>query len=302
MHRAGVPAILVAFVCVVVGVGSPPRVNAQALELTIQFDEPSFDLGEPIIAYVTLTNNDQVSLRVPRRLEPEYGQIIYTVVSAGEERAFVPWALKENERTHEEIPPGGEVVGLSKIFFGANGWTFRNPGTYVVEVSYRNEFKGSAELRIDDPATEEERATAQMVLTDDDVGYFFLFEGGDHLKSAIETLEHIRNEFPESELAAYANFTLGKNLSSGFRGFGDQPTRPPDRDLASKYLQASLDVLDDRASLYYRVEAYSQLASVYTAMGLEQQADEAQSRLVEGLAGEFVKLRNRDKFVDALIR
>jgi TolA-binding protein len=46
-----------------------------------------------------------------------------------------------------------------------------------------------------------------------------LFESGDHLANGISSLQKIVDKYPQSQLASYANFALGKNFAIDFKDF-----------------------------------------------------------------------------------
>ena len=93
----------------------------------------------------------------------------------------------------------------------------------------------------------------------DEQGRFLLFEGGDHLTSGMQKLAELATKYPESDLAKYANFSLGIRHLTEFADFTKKQVRQPDTKKSMSHFKAAKPKLHG----YYARKAYFTLASLY---------------------------------------
>jgi hypothetical protein len=71
----------------------------------------------------------------------------------------------------------------------------------------------------------------------DEQGKLLLFEGGDHLSTGMQNLTQLTNKYPQSDLAAYANFAIGMNWSRDFKNFHKKELRPANTEKSASHLE-----------------------------------------------------------------
>lgn len=244
---------------------------AQNLEFKILADKTDFALGEPVIFFMTLKNAGPAAADVMLPLDPMAGYVVFTIKDPqGRESAFTPWAHGDPAAPYHKLQPGQVITEDAKIFFGSSGWTFSSPGTYLVRAAYLGSAQSNAaSITIRQPATNDERQAADLFLQSKEVGYFLIFEGGDHLRDGVNRLEQAANRFPNSPLASYANLALGKSFLEDFANFKERRLRKADPQRAIRYLQkAALK----RFSLYQVSQSHLYLSQGYAKTGNRQMA------------------------------
>ena len=128
----------------------------------------------------------------------------------------------------------------AKIFFGANGWTFTQPGEYTLKAVYMKGVESNEwPFSIMTPCSDSEKKMVDLFLGSKEVGYFLLFEGGDHLVEGKKRLEEVAAQFYKSNFGTYANFVLGANLMKDFANFKENRLRKADPKLAIDYFEKS---------------------------------------------------------------
>jgi hypothetical protein len=214
---------------------TPPR-----LVLQIEFDRQEWVTGEPVIAYVAVRNTGGVSTAVRFAPEPEFGRCRYVIRHDGASRAFLPWALKDSTVEPEPLNPGQALAFPVKLFAGSDGFTFRDTGTYSVQVTCSGvPDPASVEVRVLAPRSPLEASQSQSLLNDPDVGLFFLFEGGDHLVSAKAVLQNIATS--TTVFQPYARVVLGLSAAREFASMSSGTLRPADPVAARNYLASPPD-------------------------------------------------------------
>ncbi len=257
-----------------------PLTAQEVLTLQIQVDKEQFDLGEPVVLYVTLRNAGSQAVEVLHFLEPEFGYAEYLITGPdGEELKFRPSALVDHPEPYQLLAPGEEIQGEAKIFFGGAGWTFANPGTYNVRAAYLGTggvVSNTITISVLQPTSAAARAAAQQFINSEEVGYFLLFEGGDHLTEGMQRLELVAQNYSQTPHAAYANYALGNNLLQDFANFRTNSMRAADPQRAIAYLErAQLSTV----SLYQTMHTHLSLARGYTLIGNSERATAVRGQL-----------------------
>jgi hypothetical protein len=243
------------------------------LKLTIRTELMDYYPGFPVSAYIYLENYAyEFPAEAVKCLEPEYGYVEYIIKTPdGIEVPFIPWAYKEHPNPEVTLTAGAAIRSEAKLFFGANGWTFNQPGEYVLKAIYMKELESNEwPFSITTPETEGEKKLSRLLLDSKDVGYFLLFEGGDHLVEGKKILEEVTRTFPETSFAGYANFVLGVNLMQDFANFKENRLRKADLKRATEYLEKARPVI---VSFHQSIYTHIYLEEIYRKQGMNDKAD-----------------------------
>jgi hypothetical protein len=106
------------------------------LQLTIDTDAPSLALGEPLGLRWTITNTGPLPVAVPRNLDIASLTVRVSVTGPDGHVTFLRPAqqLACVQNTLRDLEPGKSLSGGTVVFWGRDGFTFRVPGSHVVEV------------------------------------------------------------------------------------------------------------------------------------------------------------------------
>ncbi len=223
------------------------------LGLVLEAPKTKYILGEPIVLTVGLYNAGSQDRYVLPLLDPRYQflNVEYRKKDGGEFQAFrsavladargvAAARLQPGESRHEEI----------KVFFGAKGWTFKDPGTYEVRADFpagaatpdvfrRAEGRIQSpviELQIQAPATETDRRASRKVLGYKE-GLFLFLDGASHLRGAKETLQSVVQEERGSIVAPAARLALAQAALHPAPEPGSRVVPGPDVARAKEYLE-----------------------------------------------------------------
>jgi len=279
---------IVLMVCLPYLVLSFFSVEAGDLELKIDANKTNYLLAEPVVLYVSLQNAGNEVVELPLLLDPVSNFVHYRLKVPEEESesTFFPWAIASYAAPATEFAPGEVVREEVKFFFGAGGWLFREPGTYQITASMDDFSLSSNTLTITvlAPTDEQTTAAAELFLESNEVGYFLLFEGGDHLTKGIQRLEQVAAQYPNTPHATYANQALGTRLVTDFANLGEGNRRLEDPEGAIPFLELAkqnpvgvYDILHTQVSLY---EAHTKLNNTV-------EAESALQELVQLAATQF---------------
>ena len=231
--------------------------SAQANEAVfkIEANKADYFLGEPVVLYVSLQNTGEVALRLPFRLNPINQAVRYQVNG----QHFLPWAMVNNARVTKEFALGEVVRKEVKLFYGAGGWLFKEPGTYeITAITNRGGISSNTvTITVYAPTDEQTARAAELFLESFEVGLFLLFEGGDYLTEGIQRLIQVATDYPNTPHATYANQALGTRLVDDFANFVENRLRPEDPAGAIPFLEKAkqnpvgfYDILHTHLSLY----------------------------------------------------
>jgi hypothetical protein len=255
-----------------------PCLAAPLLKLALSPRADGYVLGEPVAVHVTLTNAGEAPAPAPQHLGPEYGDVRYTIGRDGAEaKVFSPLMVKEGADAGKTLPPKASLEDDADLFFGADGWTFREAGTYTVTAAYGDDVVSPAvRVVVHAPSNADERTAAERLLSTPEAGRFLLLRGGDHLRAGVRVLEEIARDQPSTPQAAYANLTLGLNNLRPARDFTTGKARPANPTKALELLQSARD---DRFGLERIVEKQLGLSSAYRQVGRDADADATEAGL-----------------------
>lgn len=260
------------------------KVNAQApaVRLFIESERPSFTLGEPVYLIARLRNESGTSVRLIPLLNPSDGLLVVTLTGPrGERLGFVPLSVRDTDLGPVELAPGGQIAASFPVFFGAQGWTFRTPGTYVAKARFtihdgsgrpRVISSDSVAIRVgDQPA-----AAAVMLMNEGEAstqaGKFLLWSGGDHLLQGTRLLGALAERFGTAPAVDHVRLAFGRSLARPFKDYSKGAVRPANYVRAIEEL---LRVRDEMLPSYLRVQKYLALATSYRATGREAESARA---------------------------
>lgn len=236
------------------------------LDFALLMGKKQYLIGEPTVAYLDLINKGNEPIEVIDQLDPSFG-VVKIYVRSDKEVLFRPYIIADAEAHTVLLKPGEKVSGAAKIFFGGKGWTFNKPGKYTIKATYngiipapKTEIKSNnVGVHIRAPSGKAERAQVNLIKGEEQ-GLFLLMEGGDHLKKGISNLVKLAKQHQESDLAGYAEFALGANLSRNFKDFQKGKVRAAKPQQSVEHLEKTMDKeIED----WYMRQAYFTLADVY---------------------------------------
>lgn len=265
-------------------------VQATELVLKVEANQADYLLGEPVVLYVSLLNSSDEEVQMPLELKPVSGFVHYQVRQQGSlngsESLFFPWAtLDYIVDPIEKFYPGQIVREEVKLFFGSMGWTFQEPGTYEITAKMGEELSSNTvTITVDAPTDKQTIAAAELFLGSVQVGFFLLFEGGDHLKEGIQRLKQVATQYPETPHATYANQALGNRLVNDFADFLEKRLRPEDPASALPFLEKAQQ---KPISFYDTLHTHLSLYEAYTKLNNISEADSTITKLVEIVSTQF---------------
>jgi hypothetical protein len=263
---------------------------------TISINHREYLLGSPIVVHLEIHNAGSKSVSLLDQLKPEFDVVKFDIKKENEKFPFRPYTILDARPHVVSLEPGKSIGDSAKLFYGAQKWTFKSPGLYLITASYNGLVdepnkvihSNEIELEIRAPANKEEKEQVDLIMGDEQ-GRFLLFEGGDHLTNGMQNLTELATKYPESDLAKYANFSLGISTSTEFADFTKNRVRQSDIKKSLTHLEAAKPKLHG----YYAKKAYFTLANLY---------DKSNDKTAkENTLSEFVDRFSSDsKFTDSI--
>ena len=262
----------------------------QQLNFSIQMGNEEYLPGQPSISYLKLTNVSPENLSIINKLSPEYNIVkFYIQKEKGEEIRFMPYAFYEFIPEKVILKPGESLHSRAKIFYGSNGYTFPELGTYRVRAEYHGLTDGLGKIiksniidvTIRKPKDGEEEEQVKLIKGKEQA-LVFLIEGGDHLEEGINQLTKLAQQYPKSLLGSYANAVLGIHWSREFKDFKNKQVRKPNYDVARSFLETATD----QAKGYWANAAYLNLADIHRKGGDENKAKTVLDEFIGKFKGE----------------
>jgi len=246
--------------------------KSEKVDFEIKMGKKEYLPGQPCIAYLRLTNQGSRSVSIIDRLDPRYDAVKFYIKKDGKEKEdlFVPYSYIEFIPQEKTLNPSESMHARAKIFYGSNGYSFPEPGTYKVRASYHGITHGLGEIinsntidvTIRSPKDRDEEEQVKLIKGDQQA-LFFLFEGGDRLTDGINQLTKLAKEYPNSTLGSYANAVLGLQWSKEFKDIKNNRVREPDHEKASSFLKSA----KDNVSGYWADRTFLNLAEIHNKAG-----------------------------------
>lgn len=195
------------------------------LRLEIAAPKNEYTVGEAVSVTVALKNTGTAPRDAIRLIDPEYRFLSITVKGPGdaEPHPYVPPVLRDARKPAKvSLAPQDSIVTDAKIFFGADGWMFSNPGEYVVQATYPVEGEpgsyvqsSTLQLTVKEPPSNSQASRARGLLLRQDgqrlgseQGLFLYMGGGSHLAIAEKNIKAIVDTAPDSQQATDARLAL----------------------------------------------------------------------------------------------
>ncbi len=192
------------------------------LELRIQAQEAPYPLGYPIAIRIMARNDSEHAIAIKDRVAPAYGlvQVQYRLQGDTEWRAFQPLAMFEPASDEEAmLEPGESSEQTAAIYFGDDGWTFPEVGTYELRATLTTSEDVSdvvsdiVALRIEAPQTQADREILQPLLDsagmlDVQVGRWLVFGGRIGDAQTQSAVVRAVEDHPQTALGSALRLTL----------------------------------------------------------------------------------------------
>ncbi len=200
---------------------------AYALVLKLETDKHEYALGEPVVLYVSLQNSENLSVELPKFLDPKYYEVQYEING----KRFIPWILIDDLEPTKTFASNEILREEVKLFFNGKHWIFSEPGTYTIVAKLRDQTSNTLTITIpsamsggsttsvlhgegasvssSDPVGQ----AAQLLFSSDDAGFFLLFEGegAQFLTEGVQVLQTIVTDYPNTPQATFAREALGNS-------------------------------------------------------------------------------------------
>ncbi len=277
--------------------GSPVIACAQSVSVVLSLDKPSFFPGEPFAVHVTVTASSSTS--IPASLDARHGfvQFYVSAPDATGERLFRPWALFENPTTRR-LMPGEPRTESSRIFFGADGWTFPSPGRYRVRATLGERSSEPVAVDIVPPTVPLECEQSAALLANREAGMFLLLDGGDHLENGIPELRRIAAS--RTRLAGYAAHSLGTSRAVRFSNLRTGQVREPNAAEARPLLERARVLLPPDA-WHFRALSVGRLDAVLRLQGRNDLATQLQQDFAAQIQRANLAAAVRDQILQTAI-
>jgi hypothetical protein len=238
------------------------------IDLKLFADKSEYVLGEPVIGYIQIINSGSEPVSIIDQINPKYGYLNFYIKRENEEEIlFVPYTVADSLLHTSILEPGESIMADTKIFYGGNGWTFESAGTYQIRSLYKATIENIVDniasnvitINVIPPKNEQEKEQVSLIMGKEQ-GKFLLFEGGDHLTDGISSLQKLVNKYPQSRLADYANFALGRNLAIDFKDFQKGKIRRADADKSMVHLNKTKN---KEIGSYFKKETFFTLTDLF---------------------------------------
>lgn len=221
---------------------------SQGLSFFARAEKKDYQLGEPVYMTFRLVNNKTEKYRVLSTLDPAIGSVTITISSKGadDNKQYIPYSeFDYDEGLFTFLEPNQSVSSIVPIFFGANGWTFNEPGLYSIQASYTAanakgelEVTGAApvEIMISDAEAGSIPINNAIDSPSWEAGKFLLWQAGDHLLKGQALLDSVLKNNPNSVLAGYIHSAYAHSFSDHFMDYRNRAVRKADCDRARTHL------------------------------------------------------------------
>lgn len=263
-------------------------IDQSGLTLALSSTKRSYVLGEPVYVSVELRNDGDQPFEIFPYLEPGEGVMSVDVTKPdGSRFRFLPMGEADSDADLISIEPGESHGTVFQVFFGGAGWTFGEPGRYTLHAIYQKHGGSSRAVIMAEPieisiGTDEIEVGRYLLSGDEDVlletGKFLVWQAGDHLRKGQARLLNLVDRAPDSIVATYAEFAMGKSLSDNFSDYSVNRVRPADCDAAERHFDnVDLVILPDNLKIQLH------LARARCALR-SRRPDDARERLTEAQA------------------
>jgi hypothetical protein len=264
------------------------------LKLNVETPKTSYVTGEPIIITVGLHNSGTTNQSVFPLLDPKYRFLNVEIKAPGQDDfdAFQPVLIADARGVHlQTLAPHQSIHEEARIFFGADGWVFKEPGAYVIRADYpAPAIDGTMKedgtriqsveltLTVNEPTTSSARRAKELILGPQE-GLYLVLGGGDHLKGAAAKLKRVVQEEPTAPQAAAVRLTLGTAALNPTIDPNTGVQSQPRVDEAKKHLDAVRT--SEQVPALANVKAQAELADALEGKGRTAEASRVRAQTVQ---------------------
>jgi len=205
-----------------------------AMTLSISPLKPAVELGEPAYVAIEIRNTSQSRFSIAGNLSTQDENVAIFIEGPSKKRMrFSPYSLNDTERVIN-LTPGQAAGNIIPVFFGAEGWTFREAGDYRIYAELVASGDGFSRFRSEPARLTVERSAAGDALfkagddTLHEAGKFLLWRSGDHLESGQRHIAAIAEEYSDTALASHIQASFMRSASEPFSDYTKNEVRPAD--------------------------------------------------------------------------
>lgn len=278
---------------------APQESTTLSVALSLSLDKPTFMPGEPFAVHLTIANESAGAILVPAALEARFGLVEFLITrpDGGDEQPFRPWAVFENP-SRVSLAPGARRTESSRIFFGAEGWTFEVTGRYRVRARLGEQVSPPLDVVIVPPQTSLEREQSASLIRNPQAGMFLLLDGGDHLDDGLGVLRAIATT--NTAFAGYAFHALGTSQSVRFSNLRTGEVRQANAPEAQRLLERARVLMPSEA-WYFRAKVVERLDASLRSQGRADMANQLQANFRAEIATAKLSSAMRDQIQRAAI-
>lgn len=280
----------------------PELVGEAPVEFIIRSKE-NFHFLEPVILELKIKNTSNVPLELATELSPEFGGVmLYIERPDGRTLPYEPVLCMLGDTKVRKIEPKGRHCQNVLVNFGRQGHYFNTPGLYQIKAVYQGQGNMLIpskihQIRIETPLTrEEDRASKDFHSRETGMALYLGGSDSSFLKTGMDNLRSIAEEFKETSAGAHISLTLATNLAQPFHVI-KKNKRVVERQAAPRkainLINQALDQHERAAETTFQNITYHQArrtkANLLAAIGQKAKAKKELKELVEYLGAHGVK-------------
>lgn len=214
---------------------APAKVSqGDGIKVTAMPLKRGVELGEPVYLALRVTNMGQEPVKIIGALRPGDGLIeVYSVDAKGKKVLLAPYSQGDFGGS-TTLAPKQTMGDVFPIFFGANGWNFKEAGEYRITVQLKVPTKGGFSSFSSKPVVLKVGSSkagkalfSENALTSKQAGKFLLWRSGDHLEAGIKHLTLLSKQHPNSALSSYITAARVQSDSEPFANYIVRRVRAP---------------------------------------------------------------------------
>ena len=217
--------------------------ESNAMTLSIKPLKSVVELGEPTYVALVIRNTSRSRYSVVGDLSGQNENVAVFIEGPGKKRArFAPYSQGDSENILN-LALGQSAGNIIPVFFGADGWTFRQPGEYLIYAELIASGDGFSRFRSEPAKLTVKRSAAGDALfkseanTVREAGKFLLWRSGDHLAKGQRHIASIAEKYPDTALASHIQATFARSASEPFADYTKNEMRPADCKRCDKFAE-----------------------------------------------------------------
>lgn len=208
--------------------------QGDGIKVTAMLLKQTVELGEPVYLALRVTNMRREPVKIIGGLHPGEGLIEIFSMGANGKKVLLAPLSKSDFGGSTTLTPKQTMGNVFPIFFGANGWNFKEVGEYHISVQLKVPTKNGFSIFSSEPVVikvESSKAGQALFSVDDsnsmEAGKFLLWRSGDHLEAGIKQLTLFSKQYQNSALSSYIFAALVHSYSEPFANYIVQEVRAP---------------------------------------------------------------------------